>query len=284
VGADKLHLSLTSGLPEWVMFDPSLGVAHTRAKMAKPLHQPFRVVLAEPRHPGNVGSSARACANFEVADLVLVNPRESWPSEEARKFAVGPAREILESARVMKSVPEALADCAVAVGFTRRSGSLRTPSIELADVAALSSRGRVALVFGNEETGLTREELKPCTHLCAFSTGALMPSMNLSHAVALALGRIHEGLAEKPRQKKAEASAATVPELESMFTHWREFLLDVGLKTAGNPERILRRLRRIFQRSSLDRQEIRVLRGILSKAQVALGVRARGKRVARTKS
>lgn len=140
---------------------------------------------------------------------------------------------------------------------------------------------KIALVFGNEETGLTREELKPCTHLCSIPTSEEMGSMNLSHAVAVVAARIYEqereaGRARPPAGRRLPARLA---EFEAMLGHWREFLVDVGLTQAGNPERILGTLRRALERSGLTPQELRAIRGVLSKAQVRLGTRKRGKRV-----
>jgi TrmH family RNA methyltransferase len=246
----------------------------------------IRLVLAGPRTPGNVGACARVAANFGCTDWVIAAAQCDWSGWDARKLATGAAREVLDGARSTETLAEAVRDCQIVVGFSRRQGRLRKPTIRLPEIAALP--GRVALVFGNEETGLSSEELAHCTRLCALPTSAVAPSMNLSHAVAVVLARVFEEIAARPRAAGAADAAAgaayagapaRMAEFEAMLGHWREFVSDVGMRTAGNPERMVDSLRRIFARAGLTPREVRALRGLLSKAQVALGVRRRGRRV-----
>jgi tRNA C32,U32 (ribose-2'-O)-methylase TrmJ len=111
--------------------------------------------------------------------------------------------------------------------------------------------------------------------------------MNLSHAVALVLGRIYEDLAGPRRPLRGKrgpesgvpAAPARLAELEALMGHWTELLVDIGAEKAGKPERLAADLRRIFARTGLTPKEIRLLRGLLSKIQVKLGVRKRGRRV-----
>lgn len=237
----------------------------------------LRLVLVAPRTPGNVGACARLAANFDVDDWVIVAPQCDWSGWDARKYATGTAGERLDAIRVVATVEEAVADCQAAIGFSRRIGKIRAPSVDLHEAAELSSAlGRVALVFGNEETGLTATELEPCTHLCMIPTSGALPSMNLSHAVAVALSRFYA----RPTRKAAAKgpSPARLSELQGMMAHWREFLVDMGMDRGGNPERILVSLRAIFERAALTAQEIRALRGVLSKSQVRVGTRKRGRR------
>jgi tRNA/rRNA methyltransferase len=245
----------------------------------------FRLVLVAPRVPGNVGACARLAANFECEDWVIVDPQCPLDGWDAKKLATGTAREHLERIRLASSVAEAVADCHSAIGFTRRSGKIRKPTLELADATLLSDRpGKVALVFGNEETGLSASELSACTHVCALATSESMGSMNLSHAVAVVLARVYEQHGQRragrsARGRRGAETPALLGELEGLMDHWRELLTDAGMTTAGNPARLAESLRKIFARSSLTRREIRAIRGVLSKVQVKLGTRSRGRRV-----
>ena len=245
-----------------------------------PAASSIRLVLVAPRTPGNVGACARVAANFGITDWVIVSPQCSWDGWDARKLATGTAGDRLDRIRVVSTVAEAVRDCQVAVGFSRRAGKVRVPTLSLEEALGLRPY-KLALVFGNEETGLTREELEPCTHLCSIPTAAELPSMNLSHAVAVVLARFYEATAggKKARASRRAGSPARLSELQGLLTHWREFLEDVGLTGAGNPDRILVSLRAVFERAALSAQEIRALRGVLSKSQVRLGSRRRGKRV-----
>jgi tRNA/rRNA methyltransferase len=156
------------------------------------------VVLVSPRNPLNIGAAARAMANFGFARLAVVAPYEAnW--REA-KSAVG-ASELLRIARDTKTLAEAVADCTLVIG----TGSLEyrkpeQPLIPLPELAPLMQKelargGRIALVFGSEKRGLTREDLAHCHILTAIPTDPAQPSMNLGQAVAVCLYEIASRIA-----------------------------------------------------------------------------------------
>jgi TrmH family RNA methyltransferase len=245
----------------------------------------LRLVLVAPRFPGNVGACARLCANFGVGDWVIVDPQCAWDNWDARKLATGSAREKLDKVRVVGTVAEAVADCQAAIGFSRRVGRIRAAALEVSEAAQLAQEHeRVAFVFGNEETGLTQAELEPCTHRCMIPTAEDHASLNLSHAVSVALAAAF-AVAPLPRTARAAAGGARrsrapakLAEFEGLMCHWREFLLDLDLNRAGNPERLLVSFRAVFERAALTPQEVRAIRGVLAKGQVRIGTRVRGKR------
>jgi len=170
------------------------------ANTNKLLHQ-FRVVAVGPQQPGNVGMIARACANFDCDDLALVAPEYDRLEEESasyeRRFAVqSHALSLLRNAPVHAGLEQALSGCAAAVAFTRRRGSDRQQSYlpvgKLAELAAKAGDGRVALVFGREDSGLKQSELLQCSHYCEIPTSAIQGSMSLPAAAVFALGRCFE--------------------------------------------------------------------------------------------
>jgi tRNA/rRNA methyltransferase len=150
----------------------------------------FEVVLISPRNPLNIGAVARAMANFGFARLNVVAPYA--PHWQEAKSAVG-AEELLATAVEKATLAEAVADCTLVVG----TGTLtyRKPEqsvVQLPDLAPLVRHemkvgGRVALVFGPEKHGLTREDLSYCRSLVEIPTDARQPSMNLGQAVAVCL-------------------------------------------------------------------------------------------------
>ncbi|MEW6056115.1 MAG: TrmH family RNA methyltransferase [Bdellovibrionota bacterium] len=244
----------------------------------KQLVYPYRVVLVSPQHAGNVGAVARVAANFDCRDVWIVKPLCGWKGREAQTFAKGAAREVLSSMQETELLKTALSGCVAAVGFTRRSGELRQSTIRLGEVQNLASHGKkIALVFGREDGGLTHEELLQCTHVCSFEVSVTMPSINLSHAVAIALARVFESssLLNGEQEPKAVRAQAEVSELEDLFGHLRTLMVDVGITRAGNPDRMLAHLRRALQRANLNTREVGLFRGIFSKIQVALGTRIR---------
>mmetsp|Transcript_8338 Transcript_8338/g.17208 ORF Transcript_8338/g.17208 Transcript_8338/m.17208 type:complete len:299 (-) Transcript_8338:152-1048(-) len=155
-----------------------------------------RVVLVSPKFAGNIGSAARLCANFECNDLWVVNPRCDPLGDDSSALAVGsPA---LSSLTVADSLSDAIGDCTVSIGFTRRQGAVRHvhPSfrtlMDAHEEYLEPSSGRLALVFGREDQGLTVEELMICTQLSALPTGRVQPSLNLSHSAGIALAHCFE--------------------------------------------------------------------------------------------
>jgi tRNA/rRNA methyltransferase len=158
--------------------------------LTEPQRECFTIVLVSPRNPLNIGAAARAMANFGFRQLSVVAPyEEHW--REA-KSAVG-ASHLLQNARCSPSLAEAVADCTLVVG----TGTLehRRPEqtvIPLPDLtpfvgAEIARGGRVALVFGPEKRGLTREDFALCHLLVEIPTDPLQPSMNLGQAVAVCL-------------------------------------------------------------------------------------------------
>jgi len=159
--------------------------------------QGVRVVLVSPKFSANVGSAARLCANFECNDLWVVDPRCDPVGPDAQALAVGsPA---LSNITVVNSMTEAIQDCTVSVGFTRRKGAVRHVHASMnrlldkhPDYLETETHGKVALVFGREDHGLELEELMACSQLCAIPTGRVQPSLNLSHSAGIALANCFE--------------------------------------------------------------------------------------------
>ena len=163
----------------------------------------LEVVLVSPRNPLNIGAVARAMANFGLRRLSVVSPFD--PTWREARSAIG-APELLVNAVESATLAEAVADCTMVVGtgtLTRRKPE--QPVLPLPDLAPLVSQelargGRVALVFGSEKHGLTRDDLSYCHLLVEIPTDPLQPSMNLGQAVAVCLYEL---------TRKAESSPVT---------------------------------------------------------------------------
>lgn len=224
------------------------------------------VVLVAPSGALNIGSTARAMANFGVSSLRLVAPQTDHLQDAARKMAVK-ATPILEQATLHDQLAEALADCHFALGTTRRFGKYREnllhPDEAARTLLPLLDKGRVALVFGREDRGLKTEELDLCQRLITIPTSEQLPSMNLAQSVAVCLYEI-------ARTRGAGAIAggqrrlAGVVQLEDLFTHMRGTFQAIDYLDRQNPEHILRAFRRFLGRAALDPREVRILRGLLS--------------------
>lgn len=224
------------------------------------------IVLVEPLHPGNIGAAARAMKNMGFRRLRLVNPADPFCAE-ARRLASG-ALDILESAEIFRSLPEALADLHVTAGLTARTGKGRIRVLDprnlVRHLRSYPSEARLGIVFGREDRGLSNEELDLCNLLVTIPTAPEHPSLNVAQAVLLVC---YEFLKEAPEPAADARPRKTAParseELEAFYRHGREVLLRIGFLHESNPDRILRVLRRIFGRIGLESREVSILRGIL---------------------
>jgi tRNA/rRNA methyltransferase len=224
------------------------------------------VVLVAPSGALNIGSVARAMANFGIADLRLVAPQTDHLQDEARKMAVK-ATPILEQAKVYAELAEALADCHFALGTTRRFGKYREnllhPGEAARTIVPLLGKGHVAMVFGREDRGLKTGELDLCQRLITIPTSDRLPSMNLAQSVAVCLYEVASGHGSNSSAGDGR-KLATVAQLEDLFGHMQRTYHDIGYLDPQNPEHILRAFRRFLGRAALDPREVRILRGMLS--------------------
>jgi len=237
----------------------------------------YSVVLVAPQGGLNVGSVARAMANFGFSDLRLVTPEIDHLGEEARRMAVK-ASFILESAMIYRDLPAALSDCHLALGTTRRFGKYRddflNPDAIPAFTAPYLGDGRVALVFGREDSGLLTEELDLCQRFITIPTADLLPSMNLAQAVSLCLYETSKGSFDLACEE-TNRQLATGEMLESMYQHMRKTLLDIDYLHPQNPDHILHSFRRIFGRALLNEREVRIIRGMFRQIDWVESIRRR---------
>jgi tRNA/rRNA methyltransferase len=228
----------------------------------------IRVVLSRTSHPGNIGAAARAMKNMGLRDLWLVAP-ESFPDEVATARASG-AADLLESARVVDTLQEALADTVFSAALTARRRELSLPRMQARGAAhelvARSSDGIVALVFGNETSGMTNEEVGLCSLPVTIPTDPEFSSLNLGAAVQvlsyeLRMAALGEA-ATAPADTQAEP--ATHADFEGFMGHLERVVTASGFHDPANPKRLLPRMRRLFNRVRLEKEEVAILRGMLT--------------------
>lgn len=234
-----------------------------------------RVVLVETSHPGNIGSAARAMKTMGLSHLCLVRPRV-FPSAEASALAAG-ADDVLDGARVVADLDAALTDCHLVFGCTPKARTVAIPEVMPRQAAeralAAAARGEVAIVFGTESSGLSNEHMQRCHFALNIPAYPLYCSLNLAQAVQVvgyelyqhALGRATEAA---PALVSGQAvPGAPMSELEGFFAHLEQALGDIDFFKGRPHVTLMRRLRRLFLKASLDSREIMTLRGILSDAQ-----------------
>jgi tRNA/rRNA methyltransferase len=218
------------------------------------------VVLVRPRNPLNIGAAARALANFGFTDLVLVEPYTK-AFAEAKSARAGAA--LLKTARLAKTVAEAVADCQYVIGTT--AGTLREPELPLealADVARDLPPARAAILFGSEKTGLSVEDISYCRRLARIPTVPEAPSMNLGQSVAVCCYELVRGHADLTPLPVSTNDAATIADRERIVSAFVPVLEHVGVFLPAHRSSQTRRLRTMILRWQLSAADARLLLGV----------------------
>ena len=239
----------------------------------------IRVVLCRPSHPGNIGAAARAMKTMGLSDLRLVRPR-AFPDPEAEARATG-AVDVLETAKIEDSLADALAGAVFVVALSARRRDLGpaigAPREMAARLLAEAAGGPVALVFGNESVGLSNDEIQQCHAAVTIPTNPEFSSLNLGSAVqvlcyelrALAFGG--RAPAVDPTVTPFSSPLASHDELEGMYAHFAAVMTATGFLNPAHPGRLMPKIRRLFGRARVERDEVNILRGILAATQNATG-------------
>jgi TrmH family RNA methyltransferase len=237
-----------------------------------------RIVLIDPSHPGNIGSVARAMKNMALSDLVLVRPR-SFPHTESVALAAG-ADDILANARIVDSVAEAIGDCAFIAGTTSRPRSyyweFTTPREVAGRIVSLPEENRAALLFGSERYGLATEDLNHCNVLVRIPANPEYCSLNLAMSVQLIAYEIFMAREQPLSHTQLEMPLAPSADVEHFYAHLHEVLNEIDFEDRTG--HLMERLRRLFNRAQLDRNELNIMRGILSAVQGRRGQSAQRSR------
>jgi tRNA/rRNA methyltransferase len=253
-----------------------------------------RFVLVETSRPGNVGAAARAMKTMGFHDLVLVKPRYEHVliHEEAVAFASG-AQDVMQQARVVNSLDEAIADCNVVAGLSARlrefSPPLKQPREFAASISASMAAStaastvpstvpstaeestlQAALVFGNERFGLSNEQVERCNVLLHIPTNPDYSSLNLAQAVQIMAYECRmatESSTHMPSGIGFQGELAKAEQIEGMFNHLEQALIDIDFLDPTHPKKLMSRLRRLFSRTALETEEVNILRGIAQHIQ-----------------
>ena len=240
------------------------------------LFQRLRFILVETSRAGNIGSVARAMKTMGFSDLVLVTPRfeNALQDPEAVAFASG-AQDILNNARVVGSMAEALEGINFAAAVSARLREYSPPVLtprQVAQQLAAQPELRAALIFGNERFGLPNELVEKCNVLINIPANPDYSSLNLSQAAQVLAYECRMAAldgAPSARQPAGDANeigfqgeAASVEQIEGMYRHLEQALVEIGFLDATNPRKLMPRLKRMFARAQLEKEEVNILRGI----------------------
>ncbi len=233
----------------------------------------LRIVLVEPKEAGNVGAVARVMKNFGFHELWIAGAHP--PLQPLAGWWASGADDVVAAARFAPNLQQAVAEARLTIATTSTRG--RTTPIDLTppELAQLfetmAENDTMALVFGREDSGLTREELVQCQRTAVIPTNRDFPTMNLAQAVGVfcfALSSAGAGVHAGPSARDARPDAALLSRLHERA---ESLLLEVGFLHENNPDRIYDDLRAIAGRADLDEREATILLGIIRQIEWKLG-------------
>ncbi len=274
-------------------------------------HSPFmspsltsvRIILVEPAGARNIGSVARVMKNMGLQHLTLVNPQCDHLDEEAQHMAVH-AKELLETAQVVQTLPEGLAGCHRAIATLGRPYAAAIPEHPRDALPWIVENdlepNTTALIFGPEDRGLSNDELSHAHRFITIPANPVYPSLNLAQAVGICCYELHEAVSSQqldttpPRTSDSpfptpnsvrvaspkellrtpQSSSAPINELEGLYQHLESVLLNIGYLQSHTASSRMKKFRRLFNRAMTSSDEVTMLRGILSQMQWAARTRS----------
>lgn len=241
----------------------------------------IQIILIETSHSGNIGSAARAMKTMGLRHLRLVAPKQPI-DEQAIALSAG-AKDCLDSAQIFPDFDSAIADCQLVIGTSARHRHLQSNLINPRECGELAisraTQGKVAIIFGRERVGLTNEELLKCHYHLNVPTNPEYGSLNLAMAVQLVSYEIRMAWLANPdlptnTQNKVQNSEQNSPleyptaeALAHFFTHTERLYTELGFI---RNEAVMRKLRRLYQRAELEKNELNLLRGMLTAVEKGL--------------
>ncbi|NEK13846.1 RNA methyltransferase [Rhizobium leguminosarum] len=230
------------------------------------------IILVEPQMGENIGMVARAMANFGLAELRLVNPRDGWPNEKALATA-SKADHVIEATKVYDTLEQAVADLNFVYATTARERDgykpVRSPVIAAETLRARFRAGEgTGILFGRERWGLTNEEVALADEIVTFPVNPAFASLNIAQAVLLMsyewMKSGMEDLGAVPFQAMGQ-TPSTKDQLFGLFDQLEEALDARGyFHPAGKKPKMVDNLRAVLSRRAFTEQEISVLRGVIA--------------------
>ena len=241
--------------------------------MMKNLLNNIRIVLVEPSHNGNIGSTARAMLNMGLTDLWLVNPQNEI--DDIALTLSCHAIDVVKEAKIVESLTDALEGVDFVVGTSTRVRRVSLPIEPISAVATdiinrISDKDqKVAILFGRERIGLLNEELLMSNIHAFIPSNEGYTSLNLAQAVQLVAYEIFKQNLEFTSSKQVPEysqvhESATANERLGLYKHFEDEMIKSGFLDKDNPGHVMDKLKRLFQRSELETHEVNILRGFLS--------------------
>ncbi len=228
-------------------------------------NQPI-ILLKNTQIPENLGFTARSMLNCGLYNLRVISPKFSLENEKILPLSAG-ATKVIKNIKIFESLEESIADINFLVACTARTRSLRktvlNPQKSIKEITRkILENNRVGILFGAEQSGLSNNDLSLCNRILTIKTNPKFKSINLSHSVIIVC---YEWLRKNKNKENMKSNIlASKKELEFFYDSLGDLLKHSGfLKTEEREENILRKIKNIFSRVDLDKNEIDILFGIM---------------------
>lgn len=226
----------------------------------------IRIVLSHTSHPGNIGAAARAMKTMGLRSLYLINPR-SFPDKEAEARAAN-AKEILSNARICANINDALDGTSIAAAISARPRGLSHDVFNsrqgAQEIISYARENPVALFFGAESSGLTTAEVSKCQMTVHIPANPDYSSLNLASAVQVMSYELRMALPEIYQHTPQSSNLASFNDVELFFRHLEQVMVASKFLNPEKPKRLMQRVRRLFSRARLEKEEVKFLRGFLN--------------------
>lgn len=226
------------------------------------------IVLDHPDESRNIGAACRAMANNDISDLRIVGNKADYDIEHIHVLAIH-AGGIFDKANFYNSITEATADCAICAGTTRRRGKKRGKLLlpeEFADMAdevssgsTTGTGGKVAVIFGNERTGLTDEQLDECNLGVTIPSSGNFGSLNLSHAVQIMSYHLFRKSLEQKKGEYRGYTPLTLERIDSTVKIITDNMQKIGFFKMPGRKDMENFWRSVLSRASLSEGEAQYL-------------------------
>ena len=225
----------------------------------------IHIVLVNTSHPGNIGATARAMKTMGFKNMSLVNPK-MFPSPEADALAVG-CKDILKNAKCFDDISSAIESSNVNIGFSARSRRATIPILsinESINYIIKNNNLTINLIFGNESSGLSNNELLLCDYIVSLPTHNDYTSLNLSAAVQILTYELHKKSIENQSVNRVQSKLATSKERNFYINSLIKLLKNTNFITHKNHISLTQKIHILFNRANLEKEEVNMLMGIIS--------------------
>ena len=227
----------------------------------------LKVILVEPNGPLNVGSVARLCSNFEVDELRIVSPKCDIFSLDAKKMALK-GQKFLDNCKIFCNLENAIFDCDLVLASSGRIDVSKDSFFESSEdvfnwTTSFKKINNLAIIFGREDSGLTNDELLLANKTFNIPTSMNNPSLNLSHAVSIALYELNKSSKKNVNQELEVFNLASSKQIQDSFAEIEEMLLGVGYLLKHTSKVKISKFKNFILRADTSKHEINVLRGIV---------------------